>query len=112
MFHFADGVSFFCIKITVTSNKPSAVCIWKDFNVKNNVVVFTTSRQWMFFAEWHSAQVVQHRSCGQNLTSCGHKMGNRLSYTLVSSSIFNLKTCKICHKFTGFVAPQYFGAFK
>ena len=101
--HFAD-VCFFCIKIT--GNPPSAASIWTDFNLKNNAVVFTTSRFWMFFAEWLSAQVVQ-RNCGQNLSSCGHKMGN----TLVSSSIFNLKTCKICHKFTSFVAPQYFGAF-
>ena len=52
--------------------------------------------------------------CGQNgfpaksfteiCRAVGIKWKTGCQYTLVSSSIFNLKTCKICHKFSGFVA--------
>ena len=98
MCHCADVVSF--LSIEIAGNPPSTAVTLTDGNFKNNFVVVTTRRYWVLLAEWLSGQVF-HR----NLSSCGHKVENRLSYTLVSSSIFNLKPAKSAIKFIGFVAP-------
>ena len=73
-----------------------------DFNFKINFGIRTTDWYWLFLTERLSLQVHPRNLLIKN---CGHKVKNRLSYTLVSSSMSNPKTYKICHKFSGFVAP-------
>ena len=75
--HYAVGVSYLWIKC---AGNPPSIPVITNFNFKNNFVEATNVWYWVLLAEWLSHEV-GHR----NLSSCGHKVQNRLS---VHSSVF------------------------